>query len=113
MIRQQTTRTGPGDVLRRVHELFTLTARIASRNQRACLSFPALRLGEGSTLLEPQEVSWLGWSALCATLPRRAACGLSRGAQARLRQVEHNGAMVSSSLVLLRAAAAERSLVCS
>ena len=52
-------------LLRCLNELLTFTARVASCNQRTCLGLPALRLGRGSTLLESQEVAWLGWNALC------------------------------------------------
>ena len=100
-------------LLRCVNELLTFTARVASSNQRACLGLPALRLGRGSTLLESQEVAWLGWKALCAMLPGGLNCATARAARARVRHVESAGSMSGDNLALLGEAAEGRSLVSS
>jgi len=99
-------------LLRCLNELLTFTARVASCNQRTCLGLPALRLGRGSTLLESQEVAWLGWNALCVMLPGEPNCPISRAARACVRHVENVGSMSSDNLVLLREAAEGPSLVC-
>ena len=97
----------PTLALEAVAELLPFAARVARCNQRSCLRLSPCDMGASSTMLEAQEVVWLGWTALSTILPRNCVSAI-QVAEQRKQRIWDSGLLPVACLSILQEACSSK-----